>query len=179
MKYSFLIMIVLCLCLSACGSNGVHDGGLTPMPPNKNDPKDSVLINNIEQFLARKGAPAHSQYDFVRVDINNDRLRDGIVLFKIPYSYWCGWSGCGMAIFKAGDNSFSFVSDMMNIRGPIYIGPAQTNNYHDIVVRLSGTNMPDKNIMMKYDGKNYPKNPLTEPELPSYVNIKTYQQYLQ
>ena len=169
-----LLLIALCLFLNACHSGG-GNVSLTPLPPEKRDPQDSVLISSINNFIAQKDAPANSLYDFVRVDLNDDELRDGLVLFKTPYSYWCGWAGCHMAVFKAEDNDFSFISDMRNIRGPIYIAPSRTNNYRDIIVRLSGANIRDKNVILKYNGNTYPENPIIAPELTAPITKTSYE----
>ncbi len=165
MNTKFLLFLSLCFLVSACSGGANKNSGLTPMPPSKTDPTDSNLIGEINKYLASRSAPSNSQYDYVRYDLNNDGLREGLVLFKTPYSYWCGWAGCSLVIFNADDNRFNFNTEMTRVRGPIYIHQKATKGYKDIILGLSGTNMSNKNVVMQYDGKKYPANPMTEPEL--------------
>ncbi len=130
------------------------------------DPSDGVLNGAIRQYLADAKGPKNSQYEYVRADLNGDGLREALVMFNLPHSYWCGWSGCTLAVFEAGDNSFSIVSRTERIRGPIVVSDTQTNGWDDIGVRLSGTDYADKNVLLRYDGARYPETPVNELELP-------------
>ena len=159
MKHRFSIFIcLLCLFLSACGG-GHETGGITPLNE-RNDPKDEKLVEAVTAFVALQGAPPNSEYDYVRVDLNGDGRRDGIVLFKLPHSYWCGWDGCGMAIFRAHNDGFTTMSTVNNVRGPIYVRRTGHQGWRDIIIRVSGTNMPDKNVVLAYNGSGYPHSPM-------------------
>src|SRR5690606_6090860 len=100
------------------------------------------------------------------MDLNGDGLREGLVLFNLPHSYWCGWSGCTLAVFGAGDNNFVLVSETTRIRGPLMIAGTTTNGWDDIGVRLSGTDNPDRDVLLRYDGAGYPDNPLNAEDAP-------------
>lgn len=156
-RFGFLIVIVL---LSACGGTA-NKTGMTPLP--SLDPNDEVLFEEVTNFVSQKGAPPNSVYDHVRVDLNGDGLRDALVLFKLPHTYWCGWDGCGLAVFKASPNKFSFMSQINGVRGPLYVSRTGNDGWRDIILRLSGTNMRDKNILMAYNGASYPSTPLLAP----------------
>lgn len=130
------------------------------------DPDDAELVASIQQYLKDNKGPLNSQYEYVRMDLNNDGLREGIVLFNLPHSYWCGWSGCTMAIFEAGDNRFALKSETQRIRGPLVLAQNQTNGWEDIVVRLSGMNEADRNVVLKFNGLSYPDNPLMGDDIP-------------
>lgn len=130
------------------------------------DPSDKVLFASIQQYLGARSGPANSQYEYVRTDLNGDGLREGVVLFNLPHSYWCGWGGCTMAIFQADDNKFALLSETTKIRGPIVIGESKTNGWDDIGVRLTGTNNADYNVMLQFNGYAYPENPINETILP-------------
>ncbi len=134
--------------------------------PEKIDPKDSALFDAARHYISQQNAPPNSVYDHVRVDLNGDGLRDGIILFKLPHSYWCGWDGCGMAIFRAHKDGFTPLSAMSGIRGPIYISNGGVNGWRDIIIRLSGTNLRDKNVVMQFEGGGYPSSPMLAPTLP-------------
>ena len=153
------------LILSACSSNdNTRVSGLTPFPE-RIDLKDEKLEEAITAYIQNKGAPAHSTYDFIRTDLNGDRNREGIVLFKLPHTYWCGWDGCEMVVFKAEKNNFTPISTINNVRGPIYIDRTNLKQWNNIIVRLSGTSMKDKNVNLENNGSGYPAKPLLAPTL--------------
>lgn len=155
--------------LAACSTPGGkvalnHD--LFPEERVPVDPSDELLVAAINQHLINIEGPKNSQYEYVRQDLNGDGLREGIVLFNLPHSYWCGWSGCSMVIFEAGDNDYALVSETKRIRGPIVIGSTETNGWADINVRVSGTGVADKNVSLRYDGLQYPESPMNQEEIP-------------
>lgn len=161
--------------LNAC-SSGESSTGLTPFPE-KDEPKDEKLVEAATSYVQSRGAPPNSDYDFARVDLNGDGRREGIILFKLPHTYWCGWDGCGMLILKAGKDDFTPLSTISNVRGPIYISSETNNGWRDIIIRTSGTNMADKNIKLEFNNGNYPQSPLLAPtlEIPlSALNTQTF-----
>ena len=170
--------IALCavLLLAACGG-GSNDTRMTPMPDKFTGPPDSVLFEAVTKYVTARGQPAHSTYKHARIDLNGDGLLDGIVLFRLPHGSWCGWDGCGMAIFLANRENFTPVASMDGVRGPIYVLEQQTNGWRDIVIRISGTKMRDKNVAMKFDGRTYPNHPMMgqDYKIPlSHVNKETF-----
>lgn len=132
--------------------------GQTLSPPT--DPEDHALVAEITTFLAQKKAPKFSQYDYVRMDLNGDGRREGIVMFTLPHSFWCGWGGCTMAVFQAEDDSFTLLSETKEIRGPVIAMPTQNEGWQDITVRLSGLDQPDQTVVLRFDGFAYPYDPL-------------------
>lgn len=166
MKFTSCALIsLLCLLLIACGGgDGLRDG-MTPLPTAVAEPTNAALAEAVTKILQQKNAPPNSAYDFERIDLNGDGRRDAIVLFKLPHSYWCGWDGCGMAIFKANEKTFSYVSSTSGVRGPLYVTKTGSNGWRDIAFRISGTNIKDKNVFLKYDGRGYPASPLLAPTL--------------
>ncbi len=164
MKHLIIFSAVI-FALSACSShdnNGVS--GLTPFPE-RTDLKDEKLEEAITAYIQNKGAPANSTYDFIRTDLNGDRNREGIALFKLPHTYWCGRDGCEMVIFKAGQHNFTPLSTINNVRGPIYIDRTNLKQWNNIIVRLSGTSMKDKNVILENNGSGYSTTPLLAPTL--------------
>ena len=133
--------------------------------PGENDLPDFVLEEAVTQYLKAQGAPPNSVYDFVRDDLNGDGAREGIILFKLPHTYWCGWDGCTMAIFKSSGSEFTPLTTTRNVRGPIYVSSQKNRGWKDIIIRVSGANMADKNVILKFNGRSYPKTPLTAPNL--------------
>jgi len=146
----------------ACGGNDQSSGysPLTPMPGKAIDPPDSAIEKPLAAYIKSRNAPTHTEWDMVRTDLNGDGKRDAIVMFKLPHHYWCGWDGCGMLVLQASSKSFTPISAISNVRGPIFISDQRTNNWRDIILRVSGTNQPDKNIVLAFNGATYPQSPL-------------------
>lgn len=149
--------------LNACSGNNERTG-LTPFP-DKKGPSDEKLTEAVADYIQQKGVPANSDYDFARVDLNNDGWRDGIVLFKLPHTYWCGWDGCGMLVLRAKKESFTPISTISNVRGPIYVSSETNNGWRDIIIRISGARMADKNVKLTFNNGQYPQSPLLAPTL--------------
>ncbi len=170
-----LYLLSCLLILSNCTSTP-YSGGLTPLP-DASDLPDSALEDAVTQYLNAQGAPPNSVYDFVRNDLNGDSAREGIVLFKLPHTYWCGWDGCAMVIFKPNQSKFTPVTTIRNVRGPIYVSSQKNQGWKDIIIRISGANMADKNVVLKYNGRAYPQRPLTAPELNVPLNSLQTERY--
>lgn len=159
------LLLSFLLLLGACGSTNDEGPGLTPMPMASNGPSDAQAMNLLKTYISEQKGPPYSRYDYTRADLNGDGARDAIFLFKGPYNYWCGWSGCMMVIMEATDNDFRIVNEVTGIRGPLLISENTTNGWKDIIVRVSGTNMPDRNVAMQFDGETYPVNPFTQTDI--------------
>ncbi len=162
MTKRLLFSALAILALPACsGTEGAQSLAYDapPMFQNRVDPSDATLRQTIASYLSGGAGPANSQYQYSRVDLNGDGLREGLVLFNLPHSHWCGWNGCKMAIFEAGDNRFSLLSETDRIRGPIVVGDSKTNGWGDIGVRMTGMDRHDYNVLLKYDGAGYPYDP--------------------
>lgn len=157
--------------LAACSGTGGDDVSMLHFQdeqgmPAPTDPSDAVLFASIQEYLSGRAGPANSQYQYVRADLNGDGLREGLVLFNLPHSYWCGWGGCTMAIFQAEDNQFALLSETSKIRGPVFIGETKSNGWAEIGVRLTGTSHADYNVMLQFDGYKYPDNPMDQATVP-------------
>lgn len=127
-------------------------------------PSDEVLKENVAQYVAANNRPASTSYKHARTDLNGDGLLDAIVYFHLPHQIWCGWDGCSMAIFQAQRTSFTPIASMSGIRGPIFVLNKSTNGWRDIIVRISGTKgIRDRNVLFAFDGRSYPRHPMTAP----------------
>lgn len=157
MNRSLLLACLSSLALCACGTTTDHK----PLNAALNDdgPGEEQLRADVAALVAARGGPANSQYEHSFTDLNGDGRRDALVLFTLPYGYWCGWAGCTMAVFTADDDSFNAVSDVRNVRGPVMVAENTTNGWRDIVVRVSGTHMADKNVALQFEHGKYPENP--------------------
>ena len=152
-----LIIVLLTGCSSQTGQNG-----LTPMPSFK-EPDDAALHSQMQRYIGQQEAPANSQYDMVRVDLDGDDRRDALVLMTLPHTYWCDWGGCPMLVFQARGDSFKFISRTENVRGPVFVSQTRPNNWRKIITRASGTNTQDRNVSLTFNGITYPKNTFGAP----------------
>ena len=130
------------------------------------DPDDAALKDALYKFLSTSEAPVASTYKYVRYDLNGDRRRDAIVLFKTPYGYWCGINGCTMLVFKAHDKHFTLVNAIQPVREPVYIGMMKTKGWNDILVRVSGRAAKAKDVVIRYNGSGYDSDPSKLPASP-------------
>ena len=167
---NILIILSVAVLLQACGHTQEPSTGLTPLPDSF-DLSNEKLEEAITAYVQQRGAPPNSDYNFARTDLNGDGNREGIVLFKLPHTYWCGWDGCGMVVFKAGQNGFSPISTISNVRGPIYINTERHNGWRDIIIRISGASMKDKNVLLEFDGRNYPSSPMLAKTLETHLSM--------
>ncbi len=60
------------LTLAGCTSTAPEDGPLTPFPEAALDPGDEVLAGAVQEFLLTTEAPNASQYEFSRMDLDDD-----------------------------------------------------------------------------------------------------------
>lgn len=138
---------------------------LTPMLGTPTDPDDASLMRAIRAYIEDREGPANSRFEYTRIDLNGDGMREALVMFKSPHTYWCGWGGCTMSVFQAHEEGFSLTSTLTRVRGPLVVSDRTTNGWKDLIVRVSGTSMSDRNVAMGFDGRGYPVNPLTQTEI--------------
>jgi len=151
-------LIITSIILASCGTTDKSKEPLTPLPQIPADPTDRQLHQAVSNYLKLTSAPPQSRYRYSRIDLNNDGLRDALILFESPFSYWCTSSGCIMAVFQAHDENFSIVSEIKNIRGPAMISNETKNEWRDLIARISVKNREDYNVRLSFDGKTYPSD---------------------
>lgn len=153
----FLLISLFFLC--ACGTPKKQCSTLLPMPLAQNDPTNEQLITAMTEHIKTIGAPAATRYQIARIDLNHDGFREGIIFIDGPYGYWCGAHGCTMKIFHAHPGTFTYLNTIKPVRSPIYVSTLETNGWSNLIVRVSGRAQSAKNVMLKYNGRNYPENP--------------------
>lgn len=132
------------------------------MPTANRGPDDMVLLQYINAYIRQTGAPTQSRFEYTRVDLNYDGMRDALVLFKSPHRTWCGWSGCMMIGLRATPDGFELFNEFDGIRGPLIISDLRTNGWRDLIVRVSNDRMADRNVVLQFDGQSYPRNPQSQ-----------------
>lgn len=157
-------ILLLCGGLAACGTRGTEQaqGPLLPMPAIAAavDPDDGLLMAAIGSYVAQAEGPALSQFDFTRIDLDGDGRREGLVMMKSPYHFWCGVHGCRMALFHARDDGFDIISEIAPVRGPITVSTNKTRGWRDLMVVVDGRSGWDrKQVALQFDGRAYPAAP--------------------
>ncbi|HEY8191545.1 MAG TPA: hypothetical protein VIG74_03905, partial [Alphaproteobacteria bacterium] len=168
----YFLPLFTSLALSACGTTAPPSTAmlnpLLPMPDNltPTDPGNDIFMNALEDYVHAKKGPPNTQYEFTRLDLDGDGLREGIAIMKSPHQYWCNFDGCQMAVFRANDGSFSLVSEIAPVRGPIIVSEARNNGWRDLIVRVSGQwGWDAKDVAMCFDGRTYPPTPAFQPKI--------------
>lgn len=161
------------LSLAACGTT--RQAKLSQTEPSQQaaviDPDEPVFRAAMKQYLAQQGAPASSQYEYVRQDLDGDGRREAIVMLQSPFYTWCSGDGCKMVILKAFNDHFSVASEIAPVRGPLLISDTRTKGWRDLVVRVSGRQMRPKDVAMKFDGRSYPEIPDFATPLPEVIQL--------
>ncbi len=107
---------------------------------------DGYVKQAIHDYLKYKNSPLFSQYNFTRIDLNNDGLKDAIAYIETPYGYWCNKNGCTILIMKALKEGFSIVGNIRSVRPPFKIEKNRTNGWNDIKM---------SNARLRFDERQY------------------------
>ena len=151
-RFLFLALFLIAGC--AGHSQERSAGTLLPMPTKKSviDPDNAVFLSAIAEYLKTKNAPVNSRYEYTRIDLDHDGRREGLLLMKSPHRHWCDMNGCLLSIFEAMDDGFILRSEISPVRGPLVISKARTNDWSDIIVRVSGrADQKTRSVRLRYD----------------------------
>lgn len=166
MKRSFGLLAALAV-LASC-SAVPKDAPSVPQQASFIDPDDSLLVRDLDSYIANSGGPANTRYEFSRIDLDHDGRRDGLALLVSPYYKWCNDNGCQMVLLKAKNDGFDPVSAIAPVRGPVTVADNTTNGWRDLIVRVSGrSSVQSKDAALRYDGQTYPTCPTFAPRLKS------------
>lgn len=95
-------------------------------------------------------------------DLNDDGIDDAIVL--ITDNQYCGSGGCSFVIFQGVAGGFKVVSSSTITRAPILLLPEKKKGWHTLSVFVAGGGAKPGQVMMRFDGIEYPGNPSMEPK---------------
>ena len=135
------------------------------------EPSNSVLMSAIEDYINLRMAPSYTQFEYTRIDLDNDGRRDAIVMLKSPSNFWCSDYGCRLVIFKANNKNFGLLGEMSQVRGPLLVSNQTSNGWRDIVIREDGRGARARHVLMKFNGMSYPSNSQYEK---TYFNIDEF-----
>lgn len=109
--------------------------------------------------LKLEDTPHKIQY----LDLNGDNIKDAVTVFTGSKS--CTDSGCNMLVHQGlGENKFKLVSDISPVKSPITFSETTTGGWKDVIANVGSKGEP-KNVTLKFDGKGYPENASTQPEI--------------
>jgi hypothetical protein len=109
---------------------------------------------------------------YALIDLNNDGLKDGLVLLGGPS--WSGSGGGTLLVFEAEQKRqggfelytpFEFVSRTTLINPPIVVGEITCNGWKEIYVCVSGGGAQSGWVALRFDGSEYPLNPSIQERL--------------
>ncbi|MDY6897875.1 MAG: hypothetical protein SWZ49_07310, partial [Cyanobacteriota bacterium] len=97
------------------------------------------------------------------LDLNGDNIKDAVTVFTGSKS--CTDNGCNMLVHQGlGENKFKLVSDISPVKSPITFSKTTTGGWKDVIANVGSKGEP-KNVALKFDGKGYPENASTQPEI--------------
>ena len=97
------------------------------------------------------------------LDLNGDNIKDAVTVFTGSKS--CTDSGCNMLVHQGlGENKFKLISDISPVKSPITFSETTTGGWKDVIANVGSKEKP-KNVALKFDGKGYPENASTQPEI--------------
>ena len=155
MRQFYLMFLLFCLALPGCGNKG---NAPLAVSEKRVDLDDQYVIRAIDDYLAAKNGVSFSEYDFMRVDLDQDGWLDALVHLTAPYGRWCNMQGCSVLVFHAQETGFRLAGEIHPVRTPFYVGNSVTNGWRDLVVRVSGGVERARNVALRYDGRRYPRN---------------------
>lgn len=155
---SFLSVVALAVLLCGCGG-GPEQTALTPMPAQEAGPGDAALKAALRIYFQKAGAPAYTQYEYGRFDLNNDGAQDALVYLKGPYGYWCGDEGCTLLVLRAAGDGFVPVSTIRRVRNPIHVSLTEHRGWHDLAVRVAAGPEKAEYVRLFYNGRGYDDPP--------------------
>jgi hypothetical protein len=109
---------------------------------------------------------------YALIDLNNDGLKDGLVLLGGPN--WTGSGGSTLLVFEAKPKGqggpdlytpFEFVSRTTLVNPPIVVGEITSNGWKEIYVYVSGGGAQSGWVALRFDGSEYPLNPSIQERL--------------
>jgi hypothetical protein len=114
----------------------------------------------IDKVLAARFGTA-PPYEYAMVDLNGDGVPDAIVLLTGPE--YCGSGGCNMVVLRGAKEAFFFVSSSTITRQPVRILQEARMGWRSLSVSVAGGGAKPGEVLMRFNGKRYPRNPTTQP----------------
>lgn len=167
MKYSirYYLFSISSLLLNGCSSNAhLAHKQITPLLPIIEQEQRVNLDNRhvtaaVNDYLKHRQGPLFSQYNFMRTDLDQDGWQDALIYLTAPYGQWCNKNGCTVLVLHAQKDGFTITGEIYPIRPPFYISDTFSNGWRNIIVHVSGRTEKAKDIILRFDGTKYPRNP--------------------
>ncbi len=132
--------------------------------------KDTKLEEAFAKVYDLKRGDDKIRYYYNQIDLNSDKKLETFVLLVGPSV--CGTGGCSALIFEKDEDEYKLVSRFTLVNNPIIISESKTNGWNDIIMNVSGGGSEEFFSVLKFDGKQYPLNPSTQPKLKSGSKVQ-------
>ena len=101
-------------------------------------------------------------FEYALIDLNDDGFPDAIV--RLTARDWCGSGGCTMLILRGRAQGFTLVANATIAQKPIKVSPEVLHGWHTLLVSVSGGGVQPGFVLMRFNGRKYPRNPSVQPQ---------------
>ena len=116
-----------------------------------------ALTRAVHSYVKSQGETELPPFRYASVSLNGDNEPDAVVLLTGPS--WCGSGGCSLLVFRGIKGQFSLVSTSSVTLEPVRLTDERRNRWASLIVHSRGRG----EVLMRYDGKQYPGNPSRQP----------------
>ncbi len=100
---------------------------------------------------------AETRYRDGTVDLNDDGQEELVVHVVGPMA--CGSGGCSTMVFTPTASGWRLVATIAVTRTPIGVSTTTTEDWRNLIVRVSGGGTRARDVELRFDGTSYPSNP--------------------
>jgi hypothetical protein len=124
-------------------------------------PTSSSLPEFLLEYLKLSAGESIRYFD-ATVDLNSDGRQEVLVYMIGPRL--CGSGGCPLLILAAEGSSYRVVTRTSITQTPIRVLDESSSGWRNLGVRVAGGGtIPGYQVVLKFDGKSYPRNPTVSP----------------
>ncbi|HEU4828640.1 MAG TPA: hypothetical protein VFT04_05555 [Gemmatimonadales bacterium] len=123
------------------------------------------------QFLAHEGAAgADARHVVERIDLNNDRQDDALVLLQSRR--YCNARGCTLLVFERVGDAYQLHSRLLLGRTPLIAAESRTGGWRDLVAPMTSATAGMRLMMMKHTARGYPDDPAQLAVVPATREVR-------
>ena len=95
------------------------------------------------------------------VDLNDDGTKETVVYIIGPMV--CGTGGCNTLVLAPGKAGPRLVANIFVTHPPIAVAATRTHGWRDLVVSVGGGGIRNHEVLLRFNGNTYPRNPTVQP----------------
>ncbi len=119
-----------------------------------------AVTSAVKAFIKSQNVATLPNFQHALVDLNSDGVNDAVVLLESQD--WCGSGGCTLLILQGHKAGLKLISSSTVTGTPIRVSANKTKGWKDLLVYSKGKG----DVLMRFDGKQYPANPSLQPLAP-------------